>query len=251
MRYLVMALLASPLVSDVPPTPMLLALEKRYGIAIDYPTAPPFDWGSVTFENLIEEDSSELRKYAFILASEFNKYPKTFVAKVGLRRIALVKNMALDKVEIAASPDYKKDVLYLDIFGGKSTEAYRRHVIHHEFYHMAEEQLNGDAFFKDPEWAALNEPDFIYGKGGISARGRNETVLNNPRKGFIDAFSMSGLEEDKAEIYAALFVADEHKRIMKMAEDDSIILSKVNLMKQALQKWCPELNEAFWQKVRK
>ncbi len=246
-----MALLVTPLVSDVPPTPMLLALEKRYGIAIDYPTAPPFEWGSVTFENLTEKDAAELRKYAFILASEFNKYPKSYVAKVGLRRIALVKNLALDKVEIAASPDYKKDVLYLDIFGGKTTEAYRRHVIHHEFYHLTEEQLNGDAFFRDPEWAALNDPDFAYGKGGITARGRDETALNNPRRGFINKFSMSGLEEDKAEIYAALFVGDERKKILKMADDDPIILSKIGLMKEALQKWCLELNEAFWHKLLK
>jgi len=230
---------------------MLLALEKRYGIAIDYPTAPPFEWGSVTFENLSEKDAPELRKYAFILASEFNKYPKSFVATVGLKRIALVKNMALDKVEIVASPDYKKDVLYLDIFGGQTTEAYRRHVIHHEFYHMLEEQLNGDAFFKDPEWAALNEPDFSYGKGGITARDRDETALNRPRSGFINKFSMSGLEEDKAEIYAALFVADEHRNVAKMAGEDPIISSKVTLMKESLRKWCPEFNDAFWQKMRK
>jgi hypothetical protein len=40
---------------------------------------------------------------------------------------------------------------------------YQRHVIHHEYFHVADRGLQGNLFISDPYWASLNRPDFRYG----------------------------------------------------------------------------------------
>jgi hypothetical protein len=230
-------------------SPILRALKHRYAIAIDYPSAPNFSFGSVTFENLSAEDAKAMRSYSFVLASEINKYPPQFVRKANLRKIALVKKLSVEGVPVAASPEYKANILFLDIYGTGTTEAYKRRVIHHELYHLVEEELNGSAFYKDTKWSALNEPDFVYGTGGITSRSSEDTILNNPRRGFIDKYAMSGIEEDKAECFSVLFIAEPSRKCAEMAEKDDIVAAKIGAMKSAVRGWCPAMDENYWRDV--
>ena len=52
---------------------------------------------------------------------------------------------------------------------------------------------------------------------------------------------MSGLEEDKAEIYAALFIPSERKKINAMASKDSYLTAKISIMLGILQGIDPTL----------
>jgi len=211
-------------------------LEKKYGISLKYKNIPDSTWPDLKYENLADDDSF-LPKYLEIFNSEFNKYSQEFIKITNLKTVAFVKKLTVEGQERAAAPDYYKEILFLDIYLGNYDEQYQRHVIHHEFYHMIEEQLNGNAYYKDPNWAAFNPTDFSYGNGGKYERGDNAFPLTHPKPGFINIYSQSALEEDKAEIYATLFIKDEGDKVAKwIKEGDSILENKVNYMKTFLEK---------------
>src|SRR5690606_1012800 len=99
-----------------------------------------------------------------------------------------------------AVPDFVHETLYLDVaVRFARDEVFQRRVIHHEFYHLLEEEWNGDPYFKDPAWAALNTPEHRYGAGGAANRDRRLSLFNHPAPGFVSRYAMTGLEEDKAE----------------------------------------------------
>ena len=72
-----------------------------------------------------------------------------------------------------------------------------RHVIHHEYFHMVEEQVNGSAYFKDPKWAALNTKGFKYGSGGDKMRDGNVTPLTHPQAGFVTSIRLLGWKKTR------------------------------------------------------
>jgi hypothetical protein len=210
-------------------------IEAKYGITLKYQNIPESTWPSLTYKDLPADDSF-LPKYLGYFNSEFNKYSVDFVKITNLKTIAFVKNLAVDGQVRAAAPDYYKEILFLDIYEGNYDEVYQRHVIHHEFYHMIEEQLNGDAYYKDPAWAAFNTEGFNYGKGGKFERGENAFPFTHPQTGFINIYSMSALEEDKAEIYAALFTDGEKEKLEKwIKEGDTVLENKVRYLTDFLK----------------
>lgn len=231
------------------PTPLLRALETRYSISVAYPQVRPSAFKSVTFDSLSASDSPALEKYSWLLAEEFNKYPKDFIARIGLKTIALVKNIKYEGDARTAIPDYKAGILFLDIIEGAAANGFGRHVMHHEIYHFAEAALNGDPFFKDPAWAALNKIGFTYGQGGAYARGKDQAVLTHPSPGFVDKYAQSGLEEDKAEIFACLMVPVEARRLAQMAADDPILAAKAKFIQQACAGWSPSMGRPFFEAI--
>ena len=122
-------------------------------------------------------------------------------------------------------PDYFKETLYYD-FTVKSFAEYPRRMVHHEYYHMIEQQFNGNAYFK-PKWAKLNEKGFEYGRGGAVNRDRTNSIFDHPLPGFVNRYAMSGLEEDKAEIWAVLFVTENWNTVKPWLADDHILRNKV------------------------
>ncbi len=195
-------------------------------------------------------DSESLLKYTNLFSEEFGKYPDGLIQVSGLKEVAIVKNLVVSGQGRAAMSDIFRKILYLDFIRGAYNPAYQRHVIHHEFYHMFEPSLNGNGTWQDPQWAALNSPGFKYGDGGASMQGNSGSgVLNHPQPGFIDLYCTSGLEEDKAEIYATLFIPEEYKKVMEWAATDEILANKIAYMKNSLRAKCPELDDAFWDRL--
>jgi len=133
--------------------------------------SPATSWTTdlIHFEELEKKDKEEWRNIANYFVRIF-KYPKEFITNTKLRRIVLVKELYNQGVPVAAMPEYYKENLYMDIYIGNNDPLYQRHVVHHEFYHMIEQELNGDAYYIDPEWNKFNEPGFTYGSGGINNR---------------------------------------------------------------------------------
>ena len=199
---------------------------------------PPASW-KVRCDAPVRADKKQLDLYRKILAAELGKYPMPLLQKSKLKGIAIVKNLSVAGQRRAAMPDYENEILYLDFQRGAHNPAYQAHVIHHEFFHLLEQELNGSAYFKDPEWAKLNPKNFKYGKGGKEQRGNDNFALVHPQSGFINRYSTSALEEDKAEIYAALFISAERKKITAMAANDTHLAAKIKMMLTILQQIDP------------
>jgi hypothetical protein len=123
-------------------------------------------------------------------------------------------------------------------------------VIHHEFFHIIDYKDDGQVY-KDEAWAALNPKDFKYGDGGKNwqKEGSSTTALTTKYPGFLTHYSTTGVEEDKAELYAHLIV---HPAIVnERMKTDAVLSAKVARMKALLKAFCPDMNEAWWKKVEK
>lgn len=202
-------------------------LVKRVGVPLHFRgQSPPSAW-KVRCDSPTAVDAKLLAGYLTIASRELSKYPKTLLKKSNLKGIVIVKNLSVAGQRRAAMPDYQNEILYLDFQRGAHAPAYQAHVIHHEFFHLLEQELNGSAYFKDPAWAKLNPPGFKYGAGGKHQRGNDNFALVHPQPGFINRYSMASIEEDKAEIYAALWIPVERNKITAMAAKDLHLAAKI------------------------
>ena len=62
--------------------------------------------------------------------------------------------------------------------------------------------------------------------------------------GFLNKYSMQGVEEDKAELFAYLMVEPDY--VSQRARDDSVLASKVTALKTLLHRFCPSVRDDFW-----
>lgn len=227
--------------------------QKRLGIRIVWQAdqIPRCTW-PLEFAAASESDRKLLQQYLHLLAEELMKYPRAFVKASRLRVVAVGKGLVFRKQPRSALPDYVQETLYYDFsYLGRSSKEYVRHVIHHEYFHMLEEEWNGSAYFKDPSWAKLNEPGFRYGSGGVNARDSSVSTFNHPRAGFVNGYAMSGLEEDKAEVWASMFVPGEWKLVAAWCEEDERLRQKVTFLEQAARRKCRQMDPAYWERVRR
>ena len=63
--------------------------------------------------------------------------------------------------------------------------------------------------------------------------------------GFLDWYSTSGVEEDKAQVFAYMVVHGD--LVAQRAAIDDVLRAKVDRMIELLQQFCPEMNAAFWE----
>lgn len=231
--------------------PELQALAKKYQIQIKNQNPPRASWPGVSYSALKTADikSPQGQAYQQIFIQEFSKYPIELIKLADLKQVAIVKTLKYSGQDRAALPDFLQEILYLDAFAGNNNPTYQRHVVHHEFYHLLEEEVYGNVYFKDPEWNALNPDDFRYGDGGANARTGPQYDLTHPAPGFINLYSTSGLEEDKAEIFAALMVPEERKLLSSWSQKDPVLKAKIQKMKNFLKAKVPAMNNAFWFKL--
>jgi len=147
-------------------------------------------------------------------------------------------------------------------------------VCQQRLYEQACHSVDLEKIGSDPIWLLLNPPGFCYGGGGHKLRTKTSTFsmthyetrarlssnsqgrrhVNYDEKvdpaaleptGFLNEYSMSGIEEDKAELYAALvrsYTAVVHSR-------DPYIAAKGRELMRRLQLFCPEMSESFFQRA--
>ena len=209
--------------------------DDKYSIKIRFEEIPKASW-DIKYRIAKPAHYHRLYNYLLLLHEEYNKYPKSFLRNTKLKEIALVYHLNIYNQYRAAVPDYYLERIYYDFSKSWNNKTYQRHVIHHEFFHMIEQEFNGDAFWFDPDWFRINPQNTFYGNGGMTHQGKNINYyeINNPSPGFINLYSKSGLEEDKAEIFAILFVKEEYKKISKWLKKDKYLNKKVEYMKNTL-----------------
>ncbi len=192
-------------------------------------------------------EEKELLKYIPLFDQELRLYPRELVQRSRLKRVVICWELSFAGQRRGAIPDFGNDTLYLDISRG--TPTYLRKVIHHEFYHIIDWQ-DDFKLYEDKVWAALNPEDFKYGDGGKNAQDNPDTgVLTEKFPGFLNHYSTTGVEEDKAEIFANLIVDAEY--VAKRMEKEAVLESKAKLLKEQLFKFCPAINDGFWDSIQK
>ena len=186
--------------------------------------------------------------YATLFIPEWSLYPPELVKRAALKRIVFCEELTFADGRRNAIPDYEHDTLYLDVSRGDYSPSYLRKVIHHEFFHIVDYKDEGSVY-ADEAWAALNPPGFTYGTGGRSAQGdANTSVLTDKRPGFLNLYSMTGVEEDKAEVFSNLLV--DFAYVERRARKEKVLWAKAELMRALLAAFCPEVNDDFWKTVR-
>lgn len=224
------------------------SIKKKYSVYVvvrDKPLRQKWLSGALTAD---PGDKDDVRTYAPILVEEFCVYPEGFVRRSKLRQIVLVKNLKLGKRPRTSVPDFGRHLLYIDASRGRKVEAYVRRMIHHEYFHMIDSLDDGE-MFQDEGWSALNPPGFKYGKGGQYMRDPAAVVATEKHPGFLNRYSTSAIEEDKAEVYS--FMITDYRKVAARAKKDKVIRAKVKYMKALLEKYSDDMNASFWRKRRK
>lgn len=184
------------------------------------------------------------QRYAVLLGEEFGLYPPAFVGRSGLKRIVLCRDLDFEGQRRAALPAFASGTLYLDVLRGAEDPLYPRRVIHHEFFHLVDWRDDGQVY-GDDEWTELNEPDFRYGSGGVNSQDDSHVGLWTERHaGFLSEYGRSGVEEDKAELWSFLLVHPRETAARSAA--DALLLEKVELMRERLQRFSKDLDSGFW-----
>lgn len=182
--------------------------------------------------------------YLPILASEWGLYPQSLIKKTALRRMILCDGLTFAGQHRTAVPDFENNDLYLDVARGRYDELYTRSVIHHEFFHIIDYRDDGE-LYADERWAELNPAGFRYGTGGRNAQDDpSVSLMSNDRLGFLNGYSTTGVEEDKAEVFANMIV--HGRQLAARAPVDPVLNAKMERMKELLKKFCTEMNDEFW-----
>ena len=241
---------AAPQVSEsVPSEWSAFGKERGIQVKVQYvPTESVKTW-NVKSKPITKQTMKLATKFWPFFKSEFEKYPLEFLQKSGLKEIDLVTDLSVNGSPVKAMPDYVNERLVLDVTMADD-EWYSRHVTHHEYYHLVEDQHFGSPYYKDPNWAKFNPPSFKYGKGGAYARDPKVTPFTHPQAGFINLYSQSGLEEDKAEVWAVIMYAGNWKVVSPWLKTDSRLKNKTQYMMDFAERVSPKMDKDYWKKVQ-
>lgn len=184
-----------------------------------------------TCSDITAGDIPAYKQMATLFIQEWSKYPPEWTKATNLQTINLIKDykynyMGNKQARAAAPMNYLRTMIY-DI-GYANSELYMRHVIHHEYVHYFEEFYYGDVYHQDATWASYNTPGFKYGNGGGSCyeEGNSCVTGEHPAQGFVTGYAMSGIEEDKAELYGYLFETSEYKKLQEWMQTDAVLKRK-------------------------
>ena len=225
------------------------SLAQRYGIEIVW-QAPVFPadttWGKI---NGHAADAADLARYRRLFCEEFSLYPRTLIEKTKLKRIVLCQGLTFAGQRRFAIPDFEHDAYYLDVGSKDQTDHYLCKVIHHDLFHIIDYRDDG-LLYEDERWKMLNPPDFKYGKGGAEALNDSTTgELTDRYPGFLNHYSTTGVEEDKAEIFAHLIVS--RKFVSDRTAADDVIRLKAERLKSLVREFCDDMDDAFWVRANK
>jgi hypothetical protein len=214
-------------------------IKQNLNIDISYDSGVIDTWQSVNYDVC---DPASLPIYLDILLKEYLKYPAGYFSKVGIHTIVLTNNLKFEGQARAAVPDPYKSQLYLSVNGayGTSSDSYLIHVMHHELQHCTEHAIWKDMMYDWQDWMLLNTTGFKYGNGGASvykdATENNVDVYSavNPQKGFINLYSLTGDEEDRAEMMAYIFTDTERPMLQEILKKDAVLRRKIDVLKKLI-----------------
>ena len=211
------------------------ALFKRFKIKYKIPSSK---FKIKTFSYKIESnpcENEDLDMFIPLFFLEFLIYPKSFIKNSKIKQIIFVHDIQFTtpfySQERAGCPEYQQ-TKSLILAAAERNFLYIRIVMHHEFFHYVD--WIDDNSYEDEVFEKLNEPNFKYGNGGEFER--EWIKLDKGTKGFINHYSTTGLEEDRAEIYQYL-IGDPDEALNNK---DEIVRKKVKRIQEFVNKFDPK-----------
>lgn len=180
----------------------------------------------------IDEDAA--RPWLDLAARELALHSPALTRASGTRWVVTCRGLSQRGRARTAVPVGSAGTILLDAEANASEDFFQR-TLHHELFHMldfAEGRLSADA-----EWASSNASGTRYGSGGRTAQGASN-ALGSGSEGFVTEYAMSGVEEDKAEMFRFLALAPGELQVL--AQRDSVVASKRDLMLRRLARYCAD-----------
>ena len=197
-------------------------------------------------------DQATVDKFIPMLVKELSLYPPGTLKKMGIDTLVLTQraNVAIKSGETflqpqprTAVPLFTERAVTLDVGLSHKGQEFLASIIHHEFFHQAD-YVADLTVQKDPNWENLNYQGFSYGSGGQGKRWMGVATWDDALQGILNEYSQTALEEDKAEIFAALMWAPEDLR--RRAKTDSALANKGRSIISFLNGLDPQFNADFF-----
>jgi hypothetical protein len=168
----------------------------------------------------LNPNQEDLNKQYKIIYKNLSKYSYDYLKKINLKYIVLCENLSISGINTAGIPDNIMKTLILDI---KFNENYFERVIHHEVFHIINDQYS--ELFKESEWIRFNNSDFKYAECSTCTEKLGLETFKKT-KGFFTEYSMSTASEDMAEVYSHMIFLDQ-EYINKIRKRDKILDNKI------------------------
>lgn len=178
-----------------------------------------------SYQNLLQNNikcqSIEINEYIEnfkILIKELDRYKLEFFKQIDLNYLVLCSNLQLENYYTAGIPNNKVSTLIFDIALDKNMIA---RSIHHEIFHMIKQNKKNEKI--DNLYANINDKGFNYEDCSVCSNNLDITFTNQ-LNGFVSSYASNTLEEDQAELYAAIMTIDNFDNFY--INDDRIIKKK-------------------------
>jgi hypothetical protein len=132
-------------------------------------------------------------------------------------------------INTAGIPDNIMKTLILDI---KFNENYFERVIHHEVFHVINDQYK--ELFNEGEWIKFNNSKFKYAECSICTEKLGLETYEKT-KGFFTEYSKSTASEDMAEVYSHIIFLNK-KEINQIRKLDPILNNKISYIENNIKK---------------
>lgn len=203
--------------------------ERRWSIQIDVAT------------------KHDKNQYVKLLKEELGLYSPKLLGRCGLRSIVICGKISVNGKGLPGFSIPDSGRIFFEVVDPSRLQGYIRRGVHHELFHLIEFKTNMLGR-DDPAWSKLNPESFRYGKGGYNERDPLSSLPDETTLGFINRYSRSAIEEDKAVIFS--YMMSSGKILDGMTAKDRILSSKTKEIKSFMYKSCDEFDESFWSSAR-
>ena len=184
----------------------------------------PFTIGVDNNINCYDSKRETLDEKYQIIQKNLNRYDQKFLKKINLKYIVLCEDLSISKINTAGIPDNIMKTLILDV---KFNEDYFERVIHHEVFHIIND--NFKQLFDEEIWSNFNIKEFKYAKCSTCTDKLGLNTYTNT-KGFFSEYSQSTASEDMAEVFSHMMMGVNLKNL------DPILEKKINFIKTNIKK---------------
>ena len=140
----------------------------------------------------------------------------------------MCENLSISGINTAGIPDNIMKTLILDI---KFNKKYFERVIHHEIFHIINDQHK--KLFNEKEWQKLNTSNFTYSKCSTCSEKLGLDTYKE-KNGFFTQYSKSTASEDMAEVFSHLIYLNPEE-IKKIRNSDIILDKKITYIEKKIK----------------
>lgn len=187
---------------------------------------------------LTNSDLPDLKRYAKLYFEEIFKYPISWMSYTTPPVIVFSKSLSRKGEAIGGT---EQGVI---IFNTSTIfdEDFTRKTIHHELFHWV---IQKTGTLHDPDW-----PGALSNYAGKYDLLSENNYLEHPKDGFVTGYATTNSNEDRAEIYAYLFMGARQDKLDKWLESDKILKKKVDYIKTLIRSRVSKMDGGYFEKIQ-